>query len=286
MTNNFAQVQKENVMAHFKASQFVATKFHDAEAKARAANALASFVETGFEVRRFTKAIYNALYLHLFGHIAHFNQGGFYAEWFSSVEDRIRWCERVLDWVPYGDPEHTWVDVGRALQKWFKGTNILARLREQADDDALYESVYRIAAATLKHDHPLTPGTVNAHVSESKAVIQQKTRKELDAQRCKAVEERLVRELVLTSKRFLCAAISSNTNAFGHSSYVFVAPDGECWQVTAWRMGQPIKQGDTVDVPLASGRPQWNSLGFEVPQRRDNCPANVLAELFPLASAS
>src|SRR5262245_40714234 len=60
------------VMAYFKAVQFVATRFDSAEAKAKAANALASFVEGGFEARRFTKAVYNALYLHLFGHIAHF----------------------------------------------------------------------------------------------------------------------------------------------------------------------------------------------------------------------
>lgn len=123
-------------MANFTASQFVATKFDTAEAKARAANALASFVESGFEVRRFTKTVYNALYLHLFGHIAHYNQSGFYGEWFSTVEDQIRWCQRVLEWVPCGDPKFTWVDVERAFKKWLKDSKTLPRLRAQADDNA------------------------------------------------------------------------------------------------------------------------------------------------------
>jgi hypothetical protein len=265
-------------MAHFNASQFGATNFTTAEAKAGAANALASFVECGFEERRFTKAVYNALYLHLFGHIAHYNRNGFYGEWFSTVEDRIRWCQRVLDWVPYGEPEHTWVDVERAFKKWLKNRNIPIQLRERAENDALYDSVYSIAAATLKYAQPLTPGTVSQHVNEAKCTVHDKARKEMDPHRCKAIEERLVREQVQTSKRFQCAAISSNTNAFGHSRYIFVALDRECWQMTAWQQGQPIQQGDSVDVALVSGRPQWGSLGFEVPQQRENCLAHVLAE--------
>lgn len=126
--------------------------------------------------------------------------------------------------------------------------------------------MYRIAAATLKHDHPLTPATVAQHVIQARRLVQEKAGKELDPHRCKVVQDRLVRELILTSKRFLCAAISTNVNAFGRSSYIFVAPDGECWQATPWRMRQRIKQGDTVDVALVNGRPQWGSLGFEVPQ--------------------
>jgi hypothetical protein len=31
-----------------------------------------------------TKQLYDTLHLHLFHHIAHFNQAGFYAEWFET----------------------------------------------------------------------------------------------------------------------------------------------------------------------------------------------------------
>ncbi|EQD78106.1 hypothetical protein B1A_02423, partial [mine drainage metagenome] len=75
----------------FEAERFTATKFDSAEDKAKGLGALVSFIQAGFPESKFTRRVYDVLYLHILGHIAHYNQAGFYAKWFASPELQFKW---------------------------------------------------------------------------------------------------------------------------------------------------------------------------------------------------
>jgi len=104
------------------AEEFTATRFNTAEDKARFVNALLAFVDAGFPEAKFTKTVYDGLYLHCFGHIAHYDRGGFYGEWFATDEERRRWMEYAVaggayGTLSYGDPSVTWCDVEKVVQE-------------------------------------------------------------------------------------------------------------------------------------------------------------------------
>jgi hypothetical protein len=85
-------------------------------------------------------------------HNAHYNRAQFYDEWFSSLTDQVRFLKHTLQFPCYGDPEYTFSDVERAIQREIVNRNYLAqyelRLAEEqrATDLALLtqlESKYR-----------------------------------------------------------------------------------------------------------------------------------------------
>jgi hypothetical protein len=51
-----------------------------------------------------------------FGHIAHYNQHGFWAEYFTSTKDKAHFLWRCAYWDPCGDPKFTWCDVEISLR--------------------------------------------------------------------------------------------------------------------------------------------------------------------------
>jgi len=106
----------------FQASQFTATEFYSAADKAKFANHFVRFVLSGFKRSLFYKWFYKQL-SNCFGHIAHYNQAGFYAHFFESPEDQLRFVERTRDYRPCGDPAYTFCDVERAIQSWFNTHN-------------------------------------------------------------------------------------------------------------------------------------------------------------------
>jgi hypothetical protein len=98
---------------------FTATRWDTAEDKEAAAAAILRFVRSGFRRSLFTKRVYNALHVHLFGHIAEYDQDGFYDRWFARTRGRVNWLRYVADGGAYGingDPSHTWSDVERYLR--------------------------------------------------------------------------------------------------------------------------------------------------------------------------
>lgn len=104
--------------AKHTADEFTATKFSTAEDKAKAVNALLVFVDSGFQESKFTKRVYEALYIHMFGHIAHYNKVGFYDEWFATDEDRQRWMEYAARGGAYGfatSSSYDWADAERVV---------------------------------------------------------------------------------------------------------------------------------------------------------------------------
>ena len=85
-------------------------------------------------------------------HIAHYNRTQFYEEWFSSLAAQVRFLKHTLRFPCYGDPEYTFSDVERAIQREIVNRNYLARYElrlaeeQQATDLALLrqlESKYR-----------------------------------------------------------------------------------------------------------------------------------------------
>ena len=118
----------------FCSNQFTTTKYDSAEAKAKWANAMASWVERGFPENGWRKSLYIPLSRHLYGHIAHYNQYGFYAQWFDDIQRQLAWLEYVARGGIYGgvisDPAHTWSDVEQAFSVWVRKSGLLARYRQ------------------------------------------------------------------------------------------------------------------------------------------------------------
>jgi hypothetical protein len=78
-----------------------------------------------------------------------------------------------------------------------------------------------------------------------------------------------------TIKEFKVMAKSLNTNSFGLHQFVVVATDGEAYKLHG-SMYVGKEEGDTVV------RADGNFIGFEMPEKQDNCPEGVVKELFNL----
>ena len=110
----------------FLPSEFVPTKFSTAQDKADFGNTFLHFIESEWARTAFSKSFYNRLSM-CFSHIAHYDATGFYATWFTSDADRLRFLRHTLAWPCWGDPEYTFCDVERAIQQEIRKRNYLAR---------------------------------------------------------------------------------------------------------------------------------------------------------------
>lgn len=135
----------------FEPTQFKDTQYDDAATKAAFANQFAAFVERGFPHHLFTRTFYERL-SNTFGHIAHYNRGGFWAEFFDTPEDRKRFVEVCLNHIPAGDPKYCYSDVEAALQKWMRGQKVLEAVTAQLTGEV--ERRERAELARLKAKYP------------------------------------------------------------------------------------------------------------------------------------
>jgi hypothetical protein len=110
----------------FLPSDFTATKFSTAADKAEFGNALLRFIESEWAPALFTERLYNRLSM-CFRHIAHYNRTQFYEEWFSSLAAQVQFLKHTLRFPSYGDPEYTFSDAERAIQREISERNYLAR---------------------------------------------------------------------------------------------------------------------------------------------------------------
>ena len=118
----------------FQPSQFTPTKWDTAEDKVRFAKQFVRFVQSDFAAKHFTDKFYRRL-RNTFGHIAHYDRGGFWAEFFTTTADKVRFLEQTLAYPCYGDPAWTYSDVERALQVWLKADGTLDRYRQQLAEE-------------------------------------------------------------------------------------------------------------------------------------------------------
>jgi len=107
------------MIAAFLPTDFTPTEHSSADNKARFANHFVRFVEGGFKRTVFPYWFYTRLSM-CFGHIAHYNSGGFYDVWFSSPERRQRFLAHAMAYGCYGQPEFTYCDVEKALGRWLE----------------------------------------------------------------------------------------------------------------------------------------------------------------------
>jgi hypothetical protein len=111
----------------FTADQFQPMQtWYTAQDKADYGNALLRFIESDFNENLFTKKLYNHLNSS-FGHIAHYNQAGFYDVWFSSLARRVDWLHHITDAPVFGSPAYTRSDVELAIKKEITERGYLAK---------------------------------------------------------------------------------------------------------------------------------------------------------------
>lgn len=133
----------------FEAELLTSTQHTTAEQKARFGNALVRFVMGGFQRDKFTASLYRQL-SNCFGHIAHYDRGGFYDTWFADSRKQMDWVKHVLGHVSMGSPEFTFVDVERLFKSWLALNKqeveevILRNL--QGEEDALHVEERRVTA--------------------------------------------------------------------------------------------------------------------------------------------
>lgn len=119
------------VAPDFDPAAFTATEYASAAEKAAFATQLARFIDGGFTRTSFTHPLYRRLCT-MFGHIAHYDRDGFYATWFATDGDRVRFLENVLGWRAPGSARFTFCDVERTITTWLAESGLVETLRERA----------------------------------------------------------------------------------------------------------------------------------------------------------
>ena len=101
----------------FTADRFTTAQHSTAEEKARFCNDFSRFVLRGFDRKVFKSNFYHRL-SNIFGHIAHFNAGGFWDTWFATPSKQRQFVRHVHESATMGDPQFCWSDVERELKAW------------------------------------------------------------------------------------------------------------------------------------------------------------------------
>ena len=131
-------------------SQFTPTEWDTAQDKAAFAKQFMRFVRSDFAAKHFTERFYRRL-SNTFGNIAHYNRGGFWAEFFTTTADKVRFLEHILQPPCYGDPAWTYSDVERSLQAWLRAEGILDRYRQSLAEET--EKAERTELARLQQKY-------------------------------------------------------------------------------------------------------------------------------------
>lgn len=122
----------------------------DGVKKARFANALATFVASGFEKKKFTPFLYGELMM-CFSHIAHYDRDGFYDTWFSDAQKQRDWALRAFDAILFSSASR--YDVELAIQKWLE-PQLDGLLQRAMKESALRD---RAELRRLQEKHPEWP---------------------------------------------------------------------------------------------------------------------------------
>jgi hypothetical protein len=123
--------QDTNMRTFFEADAFTPTKWNSSADKADFGNKLLHLLLNDCQQSLFTQELYDRL-MNCFGHIAHYNRDGFFAEWFSSPQSKAEFVRHLLSYPCWGDADFTYSDVERAIQSEVKRLNLLAAYQERA----------------------------------------------------------------------------------------------------------------------------------------------------------
>lgn len=114
--------------------ELTATEWDTVADKKKFIKQFKDFVLSGFVQSKFPKWFYVKL-SNTFGHIAHYNQGGFYATFFLSTASKLEFIDTCLCGGGYGSPAFTYSDVEQILKAWLIEEDILGELRKQLDQE-------------------------------------------------------------------------------------------------------------------------------------------------------
>lgn len=131
----------------FTDDKFTPTNWDSEEQKRKFADQFMKFIESDFAFAKFPKWFYDKLN-GCFGHIAHYNQHGFFDTFFGCTADKIRFIEMTLSHGCYGDPAWTYCDVERVIQREVRKLGVLEKYRKLLSEQI--ENVERAQLAALK----------------------------------------------------------------------------------------------------------------------------------------
>ena len=134
----------------FQRNQFKPTQWDTTQAKACFADQFVRFVLNDFARQDFTDRFYRRL-SNTFGHIADYNRDGFWAAFFTTTADKVRFLERTVEYACYGDPAWTYSDVERALQDWVRTSSVLDHYRKHLAAET--EAAERAELARLQNKY-------------------------------------------------------------------------------------------------------------------------------------
>ena len=134
----------------FDASQFTATECSTQADKAKFAAQFIRWVESDFAWSQFRKWFYTQLSM-CFGHIAHYNQRGFYDVFTHTTRDKIEFLRQTVNGGQYGDPAYCYCDVEKVLAAWVHKSGLISKY--QALEDANVEKAERAVLTRLKEKY-------------------------------------------------------------------------------------------------------------------------------------
>ena len=110
----------------FTADAFQPTRWQSAQDKAKFANWLVRFVESGCPAGQFPQWAYARL-IQTFGFIAHYNRTGFAGTYFQNAQTRLDFVDQMATcWWANSDVE-------QAVQAWLRQNQVVERYRRAAD---------------------------------------------------------------------------------------------------------------------------------------------------------
>jgi hypothetical protein len=140
-------ISKYTELSKFTPAQFTATEFSTGEDKAKFCNQFVRFVESDFSFTLFPKWFYSRLSM-TFGHIAHYNQHGFFNTWCERTYDKYSFLARIANHKPCGDPRYTYSDAERFIAEYVQDSGLVEKYQQQVASET--ETRERAQLAVLK----------------------------------------------------------------------------------------------------------------------------------------
>lgn len=141
---------KENLM------NYTPTQWDTAEDKARFVKHFIQFVKKDFHQSMFNKKFYNRLSM-TFGHIAHYDRGGFWDTFFTNTADKSEFLRMTMNFPCYGDPKFTYCDAEREIQNQLKEMNVLQKYIEKVNSEQNQIEYNEYKRLKNKFEKDLTP---------------------------------------------------------------------------------------------------------------------------------
>lgn len=126
--------------------KYTPTQFATAEDKEKFVAWFIKFVEEGFPQGMFNKKFYQRL-SNTFGHIVHYDQSGFWATFFTTTQGKVDFLEMTMSYPCYGDPNYTFSDAEKEIQRQLKEKNLLntwQETRAKEKDNQEYSEYLRL----------------------------------------------------------------------------------------------------------------------------------------------